>query len=66
MSTPEQTPDLELEAQELTDEDLDQTSGGIQVYLAAISDLEGFSLTNGHGTGGHGGDGSAGGAGGAG
>jgi hypothetical protein len=31
MTNPEQTPDTELEAQELTDESIDEVSGGIRV-----------------------------------
>ena len=31
MTTPEQTPDVQVETQELTDENLEEVSGGIRV-----------------------------------
>ena len=34
MTTPGQTPDTELEVQELTDESLDDVSGGVQVRVS--------------------------------
>jgi hypothetical protein len=44
MATPEQTPDTELEVQELTDENLDEVSGGIRVrpsYDLAAAGVDG-------------------------
>jgi hypothetical protein len=46
MTTPDQTPDTELEVQELTDENLEGVSGGTRAYLGVIGDLEGVDLTN--------------------
>jgi hypothetical protein len=41
MTTPEQTPEIELEAQELSDENLDEVSGGKLANLAGVnSELE--------------------------
>ncbi len=36
MTTPEQTPDTELEVQELTDENLEEVSGGAHPVVAAL------------------------------
>jgi hypothetical protein len=38
MTTPEQTPDTELEVQELTDENLEEVSGGGNFSQALASD----------------------------
>jgi hypothetical protein len=46
MTTPDQTPEKELEVQELTDDNLEGVSGGTRVNLVAIGDLEGVDLTN--------------------
>ncbi len=46
MTTPDQTPDTELEVEELTDENLEGVSGGTRAYLGVIGDLEGVRLTN--------------------
>jgi hypothetical protein len=38
MATPEQTPDTELEVQELTDENLEEVSGGGNVFGQLATD----------------------------
>lgn len=40
MTTPEQTPDTELDAQELTDENLEEVSGGVRPAAGALGSSE--------------------------
>jgi len=47
MTTPDQTPEIELEAQELTDENLEEASGGAGfVYSAGYVAQEGVPSTD--------------------
>jgi hypothetical protein len=48
VTNPEQTPDTDLEAEELTDESLEDISGGVQLpYKVAETKLEDSLTTNG-------------------
>ena len=43
MTTPDQTPDIELEAQELTDESLDEFSGGASSPKLFTGEVQGYT-----------------------
>jgi hypothetical protein len=64
MTTPDNTEHPNEEVQELTDENLEEVSGGARIRLVGIGEFERANLTSGDSTGGQGGDGWIGGNGG--